>query len=225
MLETASLKAALFTVMLSATTMACVATGAPADQWADAMAAFDRKDREQPAPANAIVFVGSSSIGGWDLDRFFPDLPAINRGFGGSQIIDSVNHADLLVIRHKPRVVVFYAGDNDLAAGKSPEEVAGDFRTFVAKVHASTPETRILFIGIKPSISRWSLIGNVRKANQLIRNFSESDDRLGFVDVDAPMLGWDEKPRKELLAEDGLHLTEKGYELWTILVRPFLDTP
>ena len=225
MIKRATLKAALFTVMLSASTMACVAAGAPADQWADAMAAFDLKDREHPAAAGGIVFVGSSSIGGWDLDRFFPDLPVINRGFGGSQIIDSVNHADLLVIRHKPRVVVFYAGDNDLAAGKTPEGVSRDFKAFAAKVHASMPETRILFIGIKPSILRWKLIQNVRKANELIRDFSESDDRLGFVDVDGPMLGWDEKPRKELLAGDGLHLTEKGYELWTRLVRPFLDAP
>lgn len=225
MFRTASLMAAFFTAALSASTMACAATAAPADQWADAMAAFDRKDREKPLPPGGIVFVGSSSIGGWDLERFFPGLPVINRGFGGSQIIDSVNHADLLVIRHTPRVVVFYAGDNDLAAGKTPEEVSRDYRAFVAKVHASTPQTRILFIGIKPSIDRWHLIGNVRKANDLIRTFSESDDRLGFVDVDGPMLGWDGKPRRELLKEDGLHLTEKGYELWTMLVRPFLDAP
>lgn len=225
MFRAGSITTALLAVTLSATTMACLATAAPADQWSDAMAAFDRKDRENPPPAGGIVFVGSSSIGGWNLDRYFPDLPVINRGFGGSQIIDSVNHADLLVIRHKPRVVVFYAGDNDLAAGKTPEEVSRDFRAFVAKLHASVPETRILFIGIKPSILRWNLIGNVRETNALIRGFAEGDDRLGFVDVDGPMLGWDGRPRKELLAEDGLHMTAKGYELWTMLVRPFLDEP
>jgi lysophospholipase L1-like esterase len=196
-----------------------------ADQWAKEIAAFEQRDAPTPPPPGGIVFVGSSSIRLWDLERSFPGLPAINRGFGGSQIADSVRYADRLVIRHKPRTVVFYAGDNDLAAGKTPAAVAADFKAFVAKVHAQLPETRIAFIGIKPSLQRWALISKVREANALVRDFCTGNDRLGFVDVDGPMLGWDEKPRKDLLVEDGLHLTPKGYELWTALVRPFVEAP
>ncbi|MDQ3212292.1 MAG: GDSL-type esterase/lipase family protein, partial [Acidobacteriota bacterium] len=165
----------------------------------------------------------SSSIRLWDLARSFPALPVINRGFGGSQIADSVRNVDLLVIRHKPRTIVLYGGDNDIAAGKSPAAVADDFRAFVRAVHAALPQARIAFIGIKPSIERWALVGKVREANALMRALCLEDDRLGFVDVDGPMLGWDEKPRKDLLAEDGLHLTPKGYELWTTLTAPFLE--
>jgi hypothetical protein len=196
---------------------------AQADRWAKEMAAFEQQDKARPPAAGGIVFVGSSSIRLWDLARSFPGLPTLNRGFGGSQIVDSVNHADLLVIRHKPRTVVFYAGDNDLAGGKTPEAVLADYKAFVAKVRSALPDTRFVFIGIKPSIQRWALIAKVREANGLIRKFCEQDDRLGFVDVDGPMLGWDEKPRKDLLIDDGLHLTPKGYELWTVLVRPFLE--
>lgn len=193
------------------------------DRWAKEMAAFEAQDsKATPRPAG-IVFVGSSSIRLWDLDRSFPGMPVINRGFGGSQIADSVARADLLVTRHKPRVVVFYAGDNDLAEGKTPAAIENDFKAFVSKVHGTLPQTRIAFIGIKPSIQRWALIAKVREANGLVRRFCESDDRLGFVDVDAPMLGWDERPRKELFVADGLHLSAKGYELWTTLVRPFLE--
>jgi lysophospholipase L1-like esterase len=187
------------------------------------MAAFEERDKAAPPAPGGIVFVGSSSIRLWDLARAFPGLPVVNRGFGGSQIIDSVNNADLLVIKHKPRTVVFYAGDNDLAGGKTPDQVCADYKAFVAKVRAALPDTRIVFIGIKPSIQRWALIGKVRDANAQVRKFAESDDRLGFVDVDGPMLGWDETPRKDLLIEDGLHLTAKGYELWTTLVRPFIE--
>ena len=79
------------------------------------------------------------------------------------------------------------------------------------------------FIGIKPSIQRWRLIQNVREANALIREYCDGDDRLGFVDVDGPMMGWGAKPRKDLFVEDGLHLSAKGYELWTVLVRPFVE--
>ncbi len=196
---------------------------AQADPWTKEMAAFEQQDKQAPPAPGGIVFVGSSSIRLWDLPKSFPGLPVVNRGFGGSQIVDSVGHVDLLVIRHKPRTIVFYAGDNDISAGKTPQDVADDFKTFAGKVHAALPQTRIAFIGIKPSIRRWALIAQVREANALVRTFSETDDRLGFVDVDGPMLGWDEEPRKDLLVDDGLHLSTKGYELWNALVRPFID--
>jgi lysophospholipase L1-like esterase len=191
------------------------------DKWAKEMAAFEEQDRKNPA-LGGIVFVGSSSIRLWDLEKSFPEMSALNRGFGGSEIPDSVNHVDLLVIRHKPRTVIFYAGDNDIANGRTPQQVFGDYKSFVDRVHAALPQARIAFIGIKPSIQRWALIDKIRAANALVREFAASDDRLGYIDVDGPMLGWDEKPRKDLFVQDGLHMTPKGYELWTVLVRPFL---
>jgi len=195
---------------------------AQADKWAKEMAAFEEQDRNDPA-IGGVVFVGSSSILLWDLKKSFPGVPALNRGFGGSEIPDSVAHVDLLVIRHKPRIVVFYAGDNDIAAGRTPQQVFDDYKAFVAKVHTALPATRIAFIAIKPSILRWALVDKVRDANALVRQYAVADDRLGFVDVDGPMLGWDEKPRKDLFIADGLHMTPKGYEVWTTLVRPFLE--
>jgi len=193
-----------------------------ADKWAKEMAAFEEQDRSDPA-IGGIVFVGSSSIRLWDLKKSFPDEPALNRGFGGSEIPDSVAHVDLLVIRHKPRIVVFYAGDNDIAAGRTPQQVFDDYKAFVEKIHTALPATRIAFIAIKPSILRWALVDKVRAANTLVREYAAADDRLGFVDVDGPMLGWDEKPRRDLFVADGLHMTPKGYELWTTLVRPFIE--
>jgi lysophospholipase L1-like esterase len=213
----------LIAATLCGVTLLTAAPAARQDQWAKEMAAFEAQDSKAPPPPGGIVFVGSSSIRLWDLEHSFPALPVINRGFGGSQIADSVRNVDRLVIRHKPRTVVFYAGDNDIAAGKSPTVVANDFKRFAARVHAALPRTRIAFIGIKPSIQRWQLVGQVREANALILAYCQTDDRLGFIDVDGPMLGWDEKPRKNLLAADGLHLTAKGYELWTALVAPFVE--
>lgn len=192
------------------------------DKWAKEMAAFEEQDKKDPA-IGGIVFVGSSSIRLWDLEKSFPEMPVLNRGFGGSEIPDSVAHADLLVIRHKPRTVIFYAGDNDIANGRSPQQVFEDYKAFVTKVRAALPDTRIAFIGIKPSIQRWAMIDKIRAANALVRTFAERDDKLGYIDVDGPMLGWDEKPRKELFIADGLHMTPKGYEIWTNLVRPFLS--
>lgn len=213
-----------FVVVFSLLLFSSPGTQAQTAPWAKEMAAFEAQDQKDPA-VGGIVFTGSSSIRLWDLTKSFPGLPVLNRGFGGSQIVESVNHAELLVVRHTPRTVVFYAGDNDLSAGKTPQHVFGDFKAFVSKVHAALPATRIAFIGIKPSIARWAMVAKVRETNALIRDFCDRDDRLGFVDVDGPMLGWDGKPRPDLFVEDGLHLSAKGYALWNTLVLPFLAPP
>ena len=186
------------------------------------MAAFARQDAERSPEPGGILFVGSSSIRLWNLERWLPDHHATNRGFGGSQIADSTRHFDTLVTPHRPAHLVFYAGDNDVAAGKSPEQVAGDFEAFLARLWSVFPETRVHFVAIKPSLARWSLVDEMRAVNRAIEEIAAREPRLGFVDVDAPMLGADGKPRRELFVADGLHLSDAGYRLWTSLVAPRL---
>lgn len=195
---------------------------AAADRWEPAIRDFEAKDRERPPAQGGIVFVGSSSIRLWNLAESFPGLSAINRGFGGSELADSVRYADRIVIPYRPRIVVLYAGDNDLAAGKGPERVLADFKQFVAKVHAALPKTRIVYIGVKPSLSRWKLIDKIRDANRRIKDFAATDTRLVFIDVEPPMLAPEGKPRPELFQSDGLHLNAAGYRLWADLLRPHL---
>jgi lysophospholipase L1-like esterase len=195
----------------------------PEARWAAELRAFDDADAKTPPSKGGIVFVGSSSIRLWNLETAFPGLPVVNRGFGGSQLADSVEHLDRLVLRHAPKTVVLYAGDNDLSAGKTPAQVVADFEAFAAGVHRALPQARIAFVAIKPSLARWKLIAQVREANAGVRAVCDADDRLGFIDVDGPMLGYDAKPRGDLFVTDGLHLSPKGYALWTTLTRPFVE--
>jgi lysophospholipase L1-like esterase len=186
------------------------------------VAAFEALDRTSPPPAGQIVFVGSSTIVDWDPARYFPDLTIINRGLWGSSLIDSVRLVDRIVLPYQPRLVVVYAGDNDIDSGQTSEDVTVQFERFARAIHATLPQTRIVFIGIKPSPQRWLTIDRARAANERIRTLCSRDDRLAYLDVDGVMLGWDEKPRKDLFAGDGLHLSPQGYQLWTTLLRPFL---
>ena len=219
----------LLPLLLALAALASSATAAEpvadkqADRWEPAIRAFEAKDARQPPAQNGIVFIGSSSIVGWDLKASFPDLPVINRGFGGSQLADSVRYAERIVIPYRPRIVVLYAGDNDLAAGKSPRQVADDFQAFVKKVHAALPETRIVYIAIKPSIKRWHLIEAIREANRRIAATVQADQRLVFIDLEPVMLGPDGKPRADLLKADGLHPNAACYKLWAELLRPYLE--
>jgi lysophospholipase L1-like esterase len=190
--------------------------------WEPEIRAFEKKDQLQPPPQNAVLFVGSSSIRKWTtLAADFPGVTLINRGFGGSQIDDSTAFASRIIIPYHPRLIVFYAGDNDLAAGKSPSEVFGEYTNFVTVVHAQLSQTRIIFISIKPSLDRWKLRDKIMETNHRIAALREP--YLSFVDIYPSMLGPDGTPEKDLFLSDGLHPSEKCYRLWASLIRPYLN--
>jgi len=195
------------------------------DRWESTIRKFEDRDKVAPPPANAVVFIGASSIVRWNLPDAFPELGprAINRGFGGSLAADSTRYAERIVIPYKPRIVVFYAGDNDVEANHTPEQIAGDFAAFERKVHTALPATEIMFISIKPSIRRWPWIEQIKGANALVRQYCAAHAHLTFVDIVPQMLGTDGKPRKELLLEDGLHMTPAGYKVWNDALRPLLQ--
>jgi lysophospholipase L1-like esterase len=195
-----------------------------ANRWENDIAAFEKQDKEHPPQQNGILFVGSSSIRLWKLGDSFPDLTLVNRGFGGSQISDSICFAERIILPYKPRLIVFYAGDNDLFLGRTPERVCHNFIRLAQIVHEKLPETQIAFLSIKPSLQRWALIDKIRAANEQVRACCAQDARLKFIDVHTPMLGADGMPRKELFAADGLHLNAEGYAIWSSLVRPLLES-
>jgi lysophospholipase L1-like esterase len=130
---------------------------------------------------------------------------------------------DRVVIPYHPKTVLLYAGDNDIAAGKAPEQVFADFKTFVERVHAALPKTRIAYISIKPSITRRHLLDNMKATNRLIEGYAQKKKNLMFIDVFTPMLSPNSEPRKELFVSDGLHLNAAGYELWASIIRPYLN--
>lgn len=184
---------------------------------------FEAEDAKSPPPKDGMVFVGSSSIRLWKTKDAFPDLPVINRGFGGSHVADCVHFASRIVTNYKPRLVVFYAGDNDIAAGKKAEQVAADFEHFTAAVRKELPATRIIFVAIKPSVARWKLWPVQQDANRRIAEFCTNHRAMDFLDVTPSMLGKDGMPRAELFQKDGLHLNEEGYRVWNELLRPYLQ--
>lgn len=181
--------------------------------------AFEMADATNPPPKNAILFIGSSSIRLWKtLAADFPRYHVINRGFGGSEISDSIHFAERIAIPYRPRLIVIYAGGNDIHGGKSPETVAADFAAFVAKIHAALPETRLAYISISPNPARWAEVDRVRAANRQILDYTRRQKFLSFIDVFPEMLGPDGLPRPEIFSEDRLHMNAEGYRLWTRVV-------
>jgi lysophospholipase L1-like esterase len=135
---------------------------------------------------------------------------------------DVLRYADRVVFKYKPRAIVLYEGDNDLQDGRTPARIAGDVAEFLSRVRRTLPLTRVVCLSVKPSPSRWNLIGQMRQTNALLQAVVAQDTMATYVDVFTPMLGADGRPRPELFQSDSLHMTPAGYAIWKDAVGPAL---
>jgi len=191
--------------------------------WKTAVDELTKLDAENPPAPHGIAFVGSSSIRFWEtLAQDFPGLPVIRRGFGGSELADSVFYYDRIVLPYHPDTVVLYAGENDIHAGVPPETVAKNFEFFRQKLRATLPDTRLIYITMKPSPARWEEREKATRANALIAAACATDPHCIFLDVYSAMLDTNGQPRPELFREDKLHMNADGYAIWIRLLNPLL---
>jgi lysophospholipase L1-like esterase len=194
------------------------------ERWEKAIVAIEARDRANPPPRAAVLFIGSSSFVRWTtLAADFPRVSVVNYGFGGSMMVDSVYHFDRLVTPVQPRVGVVYAGGNDLGAGKSPEEVAADARAFAAKWHAALPAQRLIFTSIQYTPARWDIREKIALTNAYLAAFCAADPRRVYLDLSSVLLSPTGEPRPELYASDRLHINPQGYKIWAKLLAPLLD--
>lgn len=189
----------------------------PFAKWEKDIAAIEKRLKDAPPKKGGVFFAGSSSIKLWKLTEPFPE--AVNVGFGGSVIRDTTHFAARILLPHEPATIVFYAGDNDIAAKRTPEQVRDDFIAFAKLIHDKLPKTKILYIPIKPSLKRWEMFDRQKIANGFVKALCDKDDRLVYVDIVPVMLGTDGKPVPDLFVKDGLHLSEKGYAIWNESVK------
>src|SRR5882724_9232875 len=189
-------------------------------KWEREISAFEQTDRTNPPLKGAHLFIGSSTIRFWKtLAEDFPDHRVINRGFGGSEIVDSTHFADRIIFPYQPAKVFLRAGGNDLWAGKSVQQVFDDFKEFVSKIQAKLPETEIVFISLSPSMARWRQADKEKALNDLVQTFARNSRRVRFIDAWSVPLDNDGNPRPELFMPDKLHFNPEGYKLLTARVR------
>lgn len=188
--------------------------------------AYEKQDSLQGKPTGKIVFIGSSSFAKWKtMAADLAPLPVLNRGFGGSTLPEVSYYANRILFPYRPKIIVVYAGENDLNVGEhpqTPEQVADSFKAFVGLVQRQLPETVIYYISMKPSPSRWANWAVTQRGNQLIEAYIKTDKRLRFIDVRPAMLGTNGRPKPALFVADSLHMTAQGYALWAGMLKVIL---
>ena len=197
-------------------------------EWYEAEVRALEKAHVPPPPQGTVVFYGSSSIRLWtslaeDFAGIGREARLVNRGFGGSTLEVCAHFFERLIVPCRPRSLILYAGDNDIGDGQTPERVAGSFRALSQKITRHLGPIPFAFLSLKPSPARWHLIDPIRRTNELIRRELDGREWGYWVDVFHPMLGADGRPRRELFAPDGLHLSPAGYRLWTRILYAHRD--
>jgi len=190
------------------------------------IAEFRHQDSIHRPPSGAIVFVGSSSFRKWaNVQGYFPGYPIINRGFGGSTLPDVIRYSNEIIFPYRPKQVVIYCGDNDLASSDSvsAKMVYNRFVRLYELIRSRLKDVDILYVSIKPSPSRVRLMPRMEEANDMIRDFMAKHSHAVFVDVYHSMLGPNGQPIDSLFLADKLHMNEKGYRVWQQLLQPYLD--
>ena len=183
-------------------------------KWEKEIAAYEQSDLVRPPPKGALLFTGASTIQRWTtLAQDFPQWQVINRGFGGSEIVDATHFAARIIFPYAPRILYLRSGGNDLWRGRSVEQIFGDFKEFVAVVHAKLPDTDIVFISLSPSIARWKQAEKEKSLNTLIADYIKGKPHLRFIDTYDMVLGSNGQPRAELFVADKLHFSPEGYKL------------
>jgi lysophospholipase L1-like esterase len=190
----------------------------------DQITAFKRNDSIRPPVKDPIVFVGSSSFAMWrNMNDMFKGYPVLNRGFGGSTLVDVQRYLNDIVIPYRPKQVIIYAGENDIASGNVDATLVTErFKTVFSQIRQKLPGVPIVFIAMKPSPSREKFLPIIMQGNRMINNFLYQQKNAGFVDIYPKMLDASGKPNQELFLEDNLHMNEKGYEIWRAAILPYL---
>lgn len=194
------------------------------DRFEKEILAFEKQDSINGIPKDEILFVGSSSIRMWkSLTEDMSPYPVLNRGFGGSTIPEVLAYGERIVYKYNPRLIFFYCGENDINDGTSPLKVFRNFKEFAGDVNERLPNTKIVFISMKPSMRRWSKFEKTEKGNQMIKSFCSSIPNLDYVDVGEVMLTETGIPDTSIFIQDSLHMNAAGYERWTTLIRPLVE--
>ena len=194
-------------------------------KWQEDIEAFEAADLLDPVPADALLFIGSSSIRRWDtLHEDMAPLPVIKRGFGGSRLFDSVYWAGRLVLAYDPAVIVMFSGTNDIKGDepKSAVQVRELFELFARRIRHARCWAPIVYIAINPSMARIEHLDIVNEANRQIAAFCDKEPSLHFVDTATALLDEQGQPDTQWFLEDELHLNPAGYALWAERIKPLV---
>jgi lysophospholipase L1-like esterase len=189
--------------------------------------AFRKADSINKPPKNAVLLIGSSSFTKWkDVQDYFPEYTILNRGFGGSSLTDVIYYANDVILKYKPKQILIYCGENDVAGSSSvtADTVLERFKILYGIIRSKFKKVPVAYISMKPSPSREKLLPIYVKGNELIKTFLASQKNTAFINVYDSMFDAEGKIFTHIFIADKLHMNAAGYKIWQGIIAPYLIT-
>lgn len=203
------------------------ATDTAVVRWEKEIAALEALDQTEVDPAEAILFIGSSSIRLWDtLAADLKPWPVIRRGYGGARYRDLCHFASRLVAAHDPRGIVVFVANDITSPTDSPsaEQVMLDVRATLEAIRACHPAVPVLFVAVTPTESRWKAWPQIEQLNEALADLAATEPETCFIPTADrfldPATG---RPNPSLFQNDKLHLSPACYRIWAELISAALE--
>ncbi|MBK8908099.1 MAG: GDSL family lipase [Rhodospirillales bacterium] len=200
--------------MMTAPHMRGVAGRAMPEWFDQEVSELERRSRARRDVRNPIMLYGSSSFTLWnDVQAYLPGYNLLNHGFGGATLADCVEYFDRLVVPFAPRIVILYAGDNDLGDGGQPETVLARLRSFIARKRETLGDVPMAYVSIKISPARFAIMHRIAYTNRIIERELRNAPDVRYLDIMRRMVGRGIEPFLAYYTEDPLHMNRKGYRV------------
>lgn len=186
-----------------------------------------RKANATDSDANAVLFLGSSSIRMWkSISEDIAPIKPIRRGYGGAKYCDLAIYTPALVRGLQFKAAAIFIG-NDITGSqhdKTPEEVARLSRIVIQAVRSEVSDVPILLISVTATPSRFKHWPRIREVNRALENLARSERNVSFLETQSHYLNEKQEPKPEYFVKDMLHQNEAGYKVWGGLVRDRLES-
>lgn len=188
------------------------------------IARFKKADSISFPEKGQILFIGSSTFTNWkEVQQDFPQYKIINRGFGGSKLVDQIYYANEIIFPYAPKQIVIYCGENDLNNETNGKMVYNRFLELYQLIRSKLPKTPILYISLKPSPYKRPHMEELKKANQMIEEFIlNKGKKIEYLDMYSHMMVNETEIRGDIFLKDSLHMNRTGYEIWKKALEPKL---
>jgi len=172
-----------------------------------------------PVETGKVLMYGSSFFRNWGYDRAkeqwkrYAGLDVVNHGFGGATVDELLYYYDRMVRPCQPAAAVLRPGHNDLTRGLTPEQAWFLTERLIAWLRTDWPELPIVILQVFDTKKFQNPQRRALNAeyNRLMREFAAANDGVSTVDLD-PFFHDENGDLRDIFVEDGLHLTDSGYE-------------
>jgi lysophospholipase L1-like esterase len=167
-----------------------------------------------------LVFIGDSLTEWGDWEHRFPGYQVTNLGISGETVEGLLARRDRIRTRiENPDFIFLMTGINNIATGH--DDIIPSYREIVRNLTTWYKQSTVVVQSLLPVDGKWvsaTVIQDInRQLKEIVREFKTEylDVHRLFVDVQGI-------PKNGYLSDDGVHLAEKGYDVWAREVERFL---